>query len=407
MRAVDQRPVFPQTLEGWVLLAHSMSYKGGVVPRFDRYMLSQLMVLFGFFALVLVAVYWVNRAVVLFDRLIADGHSAGVFLEFTALSLPGVIALVLPMASFAAAVYVTNRLMGDSELTVMQATGYSPWRLARPVLMFGVIVALMLSVLTHVLVPASVAQLKEREVEISGSVSARLLREGAFLHPGPGVTFFIREITPEGELRDVYLSDRRQADREVTYTAERAYVVQAEQGPRLVMVSGLAQTLQAETRRLSTTVFQDFTYDISTLIVQNQSLTLRPRHLSTWSLLTEPEAMALLTEVPLARINEELHGRFQQALLGLVATLIGFSTLMTGSFSRFGVGRQIVVAIFLLVVIKLVESAVTDPTRNNAALWPLIYLPSLVGLVMAAGLLHLAARPFRQPRASTASEVPA
>ncbi|MGJ8604672.1 MAG: LPS export ABC transporter permease LptF [Marivita sp.] len=363
-------------------------------------MLSQLMVLFGFFALVLVAVYWVNRAVVLFDRLIADGHSAGVFFEFTALSLPGVIALVLPMASFAAAVYVTNRLMSDSELTVVQATGYSPWRLARPVLLFGVIVALMMSALTHVLVPTSMAQLKEREVEISGSISARLLREGAFLHPGPGVTFFIRDITPEGELRDVYLSDRRQDDREVTYTAERAYVVQAENGPRLVMVSGLAQTLRPETRTLSTTIFRDFTYDISTLIVQNQNLSLRPRHLSTWAMLTQPEAMAVLTDVPLSRINEELHGRFQQALLALVAPLIGFATLLTGSFSRFGVGRQIVVAIFLLVLIKLVESAVADPTRNNAQLWPLIYLPSAVGLAIATAVLHLAARPFRRrPRA--------
>ena len=70
------------------------------MQRFDRYVLSQLMVLFGFFALVLVAVYWVNRAVVLFDRLITDGHSAMVVLEFTALSLPAVIALVLPMATF-------------------------------------------------------------------------------------------------------------------------------------------------------------------------------------------------------------------------------------------------------------------------------------------------------------------
>lgn len=370
-------------------------------------MLSQLMVLFGFFALVLVAVYWVNRAVVLFDRLIADGHSAGVFLEFTALSLPGVIALVLPMAAFAAAVYVTNRLMGESELTVVQATGYSPWRLARPVAVFGVIVALMMSALTHFLVPASTAQLKEREVEISGSVSARLLREGTFLHPGPGVTFFIREITREGELRDVYLSDRRQPDREVTYTAERAYVVQAEDGPRLVMVSGLAQTLRPETRRLSTTVFRDFTYDISTLIVQNQNLNLRPRHLSTWDMMTRPNAMAEQTNVSRARINEELHGRFQQALLALVAALIGFSTLMTASFSRFGVGRQIVVAIFLLVVVKLVESAVTDPARDTAALWPLVYLPSLVGIVLALGMLHLAARPFRQPRHGGDAEVPA
>ncbi|WP_292286572.1 LPS export ABC transporter permease LptF [Marivita sp.] len=377
------------------------------MPRFDRYMLSQLMVLFGFFSLVLVAVYWVNRAVILFDRLIADGHSAGVFLEFTALSLPSVIALVLPMASFAAAVYVTNRLMGDSELTVVQATGYSPWRLARPVLWFGVIVALMMSALTHVLVPASVAQLKEREVEISGSVSARLLREGAFLHPGPGVTFFISDITPEGELRDVFLSDRRQDDREVTYTAESAYVVQGETGPRLVMVSGLAQTLRQDTRTMSTTVFQDFTHDISTLIVQNPGGTLRPRHLSTLDMLTRPEEMAKEVGASVSRILEEVHGRFQQALLGMVAALIGFATLLTGSFSRFGVGKQIVVAIFLLVVIKLVESAVTDPARNNAALWPLVYLPSVVGLAIAGAVLHLAARPFRPSRRRRAEGMPA
>ncbi|WP_411233192.1 LPS export ABC transporter permease LptF [Marivita sp. S0852] len=364
------------------------------------------MVLFGFFALVLVAVYWVNRAVLLFDRLIADGHSAAVFLEFSALSLPSVIALVLPMASFAAAVYVTNRLIGDSELTVVQATGYSPWRLARPVLVFGLIVAVMMSVLTHFLVPASISQLKEREVDISGSVSARLLREGTFLHPGPGVTFFIRQISPEGELRDVYLSDRRQADREVTYTADRAYVVQSDEGPRLVMVSGLAQTLQKEDNTLSTTIFANFTYDVGDLIAQSQNLNLRPHHMATWDLITRPEDMAALTQTPMSRIFEELHSRFQQALLGLVAALIGFSTLLTGSFSRFGVGRQIIVAIFLLVIVKLVESAVTDPTRNNALLWPLVYLPSLVGLAIAGLVLHIAARPFRPKRVSGTEVTP-
>ncbi len=72
------------------------------MARFDRYMLSQLMVLFGFFSLVLVLVYWINRAVVLFDQLIADGQSATVFLEFTALTLPSVMRLALPLAAFAA-----------------------------------------------------------------------------------------------------------------------------------------------------------------------------------------------------------------------------------------------------------------------------------------------------------------
>ena len=82
-------------------------------------MLSQLLLFFGFFALVLVAVFWISRAVRLFDRLIADGQSTLVFLEFTALGLPRIILLVLPLATFAAAVYVTNRLRNESELTVM------------------------------------------------------------------------------------------------------------------------------------------------------------------------------------------------------------------------------------------------------------------------------------------------
>src|SRR6056297_2753879 len=100
-----------------------------MIGRFDRYLLSQLLMLFGFFALVLVLVYWVNRAVVLFDQLIANGQSALVFLEFSALTLPNVIRIVLPIAAFAGTLYVTNKLSSESELVVVQATRFSPWRL--------------------------------------------------------------------------------------------------------------------------------------------------------------------------------------------------------------------------------------------------------------------------------------
>ena len=175
------------------------------MSRYDRYVLSQYLLFFGFFALFLVTVFWINRAVVLFDRLIGDGQSALVFFEFTALTLPNLIRMVLPMAVFAATVYVTNRLNSESELTVMQATGTGPWRLARPALAFGVLTALMMSVLTHVLLPASISQLEQREVEIARNVTARLLTEGSFLHPAPGVTFYIRQIDPDGTLNDVYL----------------------------------------------------------------------------------------------------------------------------------------------------------------------------------------------------------
>ncbi|APZ54573.1 LPS export ABC transporter permease LptF [Salipiger abyssi] len=367
-------------------------------------MLSQLMVVFGFFALVLVMVYWVNRSVSLFDELIADGHTAGIFLEFTLLSLPGVIAIVLPIAAFGAAVYVTNRMSNESELTVIKTMGYSPWRIARPVLIFGLVIGAMMAILSHLLVPASIAQLRLRESQISGSVSARLLHEGTFLHPTRGVTFYIRDITPEGELKDVYLSDRRDSRRSMTYTAETAYILRDDSGPKLAMKSGIAQTFLRAEETLSTTNFTDLTYDISELVSAGNQPGRRSRQISTWELLTETNAVATEVDDSIGEVLEEAHMRFEQPLLCVVAALIGYAALMTGTFSRFGITRQIVGAIFLLVLVKLVESAVSDPVRANAALWPLIYLPSVTGTGIAGVLLWRASRPFRPGKPAPETE---
>lgn len=356
-------------------------------------MLSQFMVLFGFFALVLVSIFWINKAVRMFDRLISDGQSAWIFAEFTALTLPAVVGVVLPIAAFAGAVYVTNRLSTESELTVMQATGYSPWRVARPVLYYGLIIALMMSVLAHVLIPASLKQLEMRKVEISRNVTSKLLTEGEFLHPAPGVTFYIREITPEGELRNVFMSDRRRADNLVTYTSASAYLVQEGGGTKLVMVDGLAQNLRSEGMRLFTTHFDDFSYDISRLITVDPVDSERITYVSTLELLRDPAAAAARTGATPGEAVTALHGRFSQALMCIIAGLIGFATLLSGGFSRFGVWRQILTAFVLLIVVKLVEGAVAAPVLKMPAMWPILYLPSLLGFAITAALLHAAANP--------------
>ncbi len=366
------------------------------MARFDRYLLSQMMVLFGFFALILVSIYWINQAVRLFDRLVGDGQSAMVFVEFSLLTLPNVIRLVLPVAAFAGAVYVTNRLSNESELVVMQATGFSPWRLARPVAIYGGIVALMMSVLTHVLVPASLEEMKKRESELSQNVTAKLLTEGTFLHPSAGITFYIREITPEGALRDVYLSDRSRPDRAMTYTASEAFLVNDDKGTRLVMVDGLSQAYFQQSTRLFTTHFADFTYDISGLLASPRGHVREVHHVGSWELMTDPDGVAALTGQSPGFVLDELHGRFNQPLMALAAALIGFSSLLVGGFSRFGVWKQIVGALVLLVLVKLIEGLVTDPVRSNPALWPLVYAPALSGMLMAMALLAWSARPRRR-----------
>lgn len=365
------------------------------MSRFDRYILSQLLTLFGFFSLVLVSVYWVNRAVVLFDSLIASGQSVSVFLGLTALTLPNVIRLVLPVAVFAATVYATNRLSSESELTVMQATGFSPWRLAKPVLVFGVLVGVMMSVLTHYLVPASLLELGKRQQEITANVTARLLTEGTFLHPTSGVTFYIREISADGVLRDVYLSDRRSAAATTTYTAQEAYLVNDTSGAKLVMVNGLAQQHDTASDQLLTTNFADFSYDISAL----SEATTEPRkdikHIGTLALLTRTDTIAEATGRRTGDVLYEAHGRIAQATVCIVFAVIAFGVLLLGGFSRFGMWRQILIAFVLLILLEAAKTTVVDPVRKDANLWPLVYLPTFIGAVLAVLVLRISAGPFR------------
>lgn len=364
--------------------------------KFDRYMLSQLLIIFSFSSIVLVLVYWINRAVRLFDWLIASGQSAAVFLEFTVLTLPNVIRLVLPVSGFAAAVYVTNRLSSESELVTVQATGFSPGRLARPVLVFGLIVAFFLSALVHFAVPASLARLADRQVEISENVTARLLVEGQFLHPAERVTLYIREITPQGELRDIFLRDARSPEQDITYTATRALLVNGPSGPRFVMLDGMAQSMRGSTLNLSVTGFEELTFDLSVLLDEEDLSDvgrLRISHLSTPELLNPTAALIRQTRSSAAEMRLEGHQRFTIALMSVAVPLIGFATLLLGGFSRFGVWNQIFGSIALIVLLQVADNAIIDIALSRPDLWPMIYAPSLVGLALAGLILWLAANP--------------
>ena len=102
------------------------------MTRLDRYILRQLIVAFGFFVLVFTGVVWLTQAVRLIDTVVASGQGASILLEFSALVLPQVLVIVLPLSGMGAALYTLNRLYSESELVVMMTAGLGPAALLRP-----------------------------------------------------------------------------------------------------------------------------------------------------------------------------------------------------------------------------------------------------------------------------------
>jgi lipopolysaccharide export system permease protein len=373
------------------------------MPRIDKYILGLMLTLFGFFALVLVSVYWINRAVSLFDDLLNDGQTALVVLEFTALTLPLVISVVLPVAAFAATAYGTNRLSGESELVAMQAAGLSPWRLARPVLVFGLTVGLMVAVLVHGLVPMARTRLADRSAEIAQNVTAQFLRPGSFQYPADGITLFIRDIASDGRLLDLFIEDARNPDSQVIYTAQEALVVRTDTGPVLVLLDGMAQNLRIRGSgpELSVTRFAEFSYDVGAMFAGSGSKGRDLRDYGTLALLRPDDALLAATGATPATARREAHERIAQPLLSPIAAMLGFATLMIGGFSRFGVWKQVGWAILGLIMIQFLSNAVANQVGKNADLWPMFYLPAVFGASLCAGLLWMAARP-RGPKGGAA-----
>ncbi|MEM9317476.1 MAG: LPS export ABC transporter permease LptF [Pseudomonadota bacterium] len=372
--------------------------------RYDRYILSQLLVLFGFFSLVLISVYWINQAVDLFDALLADGQNVAVFVEFAALSLPQIMLLVLPVSAFVAVIYIFNRMISESELVVLQTAGLGPLRLLRPVIGFGLMLAALIGVSAHVLTPSARAQFNDRSDQVSQDLSARFLRAGEFLHPTSGLTVFIREITEIGEFRDVFLQDRTDDADETTYTAERALLVLADAGPRLVMFDGFAQAHDPDTGRLAVVQFDDFTYDLAGLIAAPTDRSRDIRELGTGLLLTANRSEAAAYGATVAQMRFVAHDRIVKSLFAFFIPLIGAAALMTGTFSRFGVWPQILMAVGLMVPLQMSWNFTSTFAQRDPTFMWLAYVQPFAAAATTIILITLAMR--RRP-APSAHEAPA
>ena len=368
------------------------------MTRLDRYILQQLVAAFGFFVLVFTGVIWLTQAVRLIDTVVASGQSAGVFLEFSALVLPQVFVIVLPLAGIGAALYALNRLYTDSELIVMMGAGLGPVSMLRPVALFGVLIGLAMAIVLTVLVPRSGALLAERTRAIRSDLANALIVERQFLHPLPGLTLFITDTSRQGEMAGLFLDDQRDPERPVTYSARRALLVREGMEARLVMQEGVALTTGVGTD-LTSVRFDQFVFDLSQLINEESARVPRPSEYPVRSLLAPTPEMLAGERYDRADFVSEGHYKITMPLLAMIYPMIALVTLLAGGYRRSGFGKRVVVAIAVATLLQVLMFAARARVQERAELWPLMYVPALLGLLYLAVLLVRLSRERRPARA--------
>ena len=355
--------------------------------RIDRYVLTQVLGPFGFFALVFTGIIWLTQALGLVDRVIANNQSALVFLEFSTLILPRVLVSILPIAAFGAALYATNRLYAESEIVVIMASGRSNMRLIVPFLAMGLIVATIMFAMTFYLAPVSAGRLANRMYDIRNEVANSFIAEGEFVHPSSGVTLYVKDTSREGEMVGIFLHDQRDPANSVTYTAQKALLLRDAKIARLVMFDGIAQTYQSANGTLASVRFRQFSYDLSALIAEPASRRQSPSEYLLGSLRHPTADMLADKRFSAGDYVAEAHGQLSAPLLALIFPALAMASVMTGSYRRGGNGARLAIAVAAAAAIQLSSVLSKSTVSENPDMYLVSYLPPAVAALLTFYLL--------------------
>ncbi|HLY05239.1 MAG TPA: LptF/LptG family permease [Rhizomicrobium sp.] len=379
--------------------------------RLFSYVLRQLAGPVGLFIFLLTSVIWLSQSLRLLDLVINRGQSAPTFFYLTLLMLPSLLVIVLPIAFFAGTLYGLHKLNADSELTVMSAAGFSPAQLLAPVLAASAVVMVATYACSLYLMPFCQRLMRDKEIDIRGDIGAAILNEGQFNTPSAGLTVFMRELTPDGELRGVLVHDERDRLRPTTYLAERGLLAATPAGARLIMFDGTIEqgTIQGACRRgsampakndgslpkcqgssgfappsLSVLKFNRYVFDLDQFAGRRQDAELRTSERYMSELLWPDSSKPLKPEARNAYFAEA-HNRLAAGLYCPAFALIAFAAVTLGRHARGAYALRLAGAALGAAALRIAGYGVQGIAARNPLFCAFFYL-----IPMAAGAAALA-----------------
>jgi len=319
--------------------------------QLHRYMLRQLVWWTIVVAASLTCIVWLTQSLRFVEMIVNTGLSVTTFVTFTLLLLPSFLSLIGPIAVFAAVMFTYTKMLNDSEIVVLRATGMSPLKIGRPALYLAGIVMLLGYLNSAYLMPSTFREFKDLQREFRSELSSLFLQEGVFNPVVAGITVFIRERSKGGELYGIIIHDERKPETPVTMMAEQGAIVSSENGPRVVMVNGNRQEVRADDGRLSLLYFDRYTFDLSALNKSNLALWREPRERFLHELFFPASQSEKIYNYHLLRMEGIF--RLSAPLLYLAFTAIALAMLLGGDFNRRGQFLKILTAVFTVTAVQV------------------------------------------------------
>ncbi|MFK7839418.1 MAG: LPS export ABC transporter permease LptF [Bdellovibrionales bacterium] len=318
---------------------------------FDRYIMKNIAIATLFVAITLSAIIFLTQSLRFLELVIESGASGAAFWQLTFLALPRFFEVILPLALMSGVVFVYARMISDSEIVVLRASGLSAFRLSRPAIIFALVVTVLLMSITMWVGPKSLSKMQEMRQVIKSQFSALFLKEGVFNQVGKGLTVYVREKDINGDLRGLLIHDSRQKNENPsTVVARHGVLVSTDRGFEVLVHEGSRQEFNVQKQVLQRLDFDRYTIDLPNSGEVRQRWA-EPDERTIIELLS-PDLSNASDIRNLDELRLEVHKRFVSPFLALSFSLVGCMCLLIGSYNRRGQVRRILIAVLGVAILQ-------------------------------------------------------
>jgi lipopolysaccharide export system permease protein len=310
----------------------------------DKYIFRTTLASFALVLISLTGVIWITQALRGIDLMTSQGQTIVTFLGITSLVIPALVLIISPIALMIAISHTLNKLATDSEIIVMNAAGFSPFRLFLPFFHATVVVAVMVAFIAAYLAPDGMRRIKQWDAEITADVLANILQPGRFAQLDQNLTIRIRERQPGGVLVGIFVDDRRDPKERVSIVADHGTVLKNEGGSFLILEDGNLERFEVGKRDPALVAFGRYAFDMSKFSNQGRDVTLGIRERYIWELLSPSPDDPVYQQLP-GQFRAELHDRLMSPIYPFAFAVLTFAFLgaprTTRQSRNFSIGSSI------------------------------------------------------------------
>jgi len=344
----------------------------------------------------LAGVIWIVQVLKGIDIINNQGQTIVAFLSLTSLAVPNLLLAIIPVALLISTIQTINSMNANTELVVVTASGSSNWTIAKPLILLAFLCSIFAGLVGHILSPLSLIKLNEFVTDMRADLVSVIIQEGTFNTIDDGLTFHIAERKAGGIIGGILISDDRDEDTSIIYSAQEGVITKNERGSLLRLKDGEIQQTNRKDGTVTLIKYKSYVFDLSSFSADRPKKSLRAKERVTTDLFFPDPNDEYFQREP-GRFRSQIHERFSEMLWPFAYVLIILAFCGQARSNRQSFASAITTATIAVIIARgMGFSAITALRSDPSAVYYVYALP--IGCILFGGYFVFTNRAASLPK---------